>query len=146
MRSVTHLRTYRRAFSSLGTSPAVGSAPHVLGSAGYTVIRAQIYQDYQTYALYQALLRAGPELLPRPAPALSLSPRLIRALRSGNSEIPRLPLVGDDPRRDRTTAHCAWAWVTSTIRLRFRNPGNVGIAGHRDTFFQSAAWVFARMI
>jgi sortase A len=136
MRSVTHSgRSWRRAFLHWVRALLWVVLLIALGSAGYTVIRAQIYQDYQTYALYQALQgRAGASSWP--APALSLSPRAHPGSPIGQLEIPRLHLSvmileGTDDRALRL----GLGHINQTAFPG--NPGNVGIAGHRDTFFRA---------
>jgi sortase A len=139
-----------------------------LGSVGFTMLRAEVFQSYETYALYQALQNKPASLMgflshwaahhsssvresasPLPAqsradsrPGTSKAPSFSSRAHPAASgspigllEIPRLHLSvivveGTDER----SLRLGLGHIYQTALPG--NPGNVGIAGHRDTFFR----------
>jgi sortase A len=104
-----------------------------LASLGYvagTVGGAALYQDYESRQL-DAILRSGPQ---PSTPAGSVTPAPSRRI-IGRIEIPRLGVStiiknGDDAR----TLDLAVGHIRGTAMPGA--PGNIGLAGHRDTFFR----------
>ncbi|HTM04176.1 MAG TPA: class D sortase [Vicinamibacterales bacterium] len=106
-----------------------------LGYYGYVTAEAYLYQAYETRELDAILQNAPPEATaPDPAPVgRRAEPPAGSAL--GRIDIPRLGVsaiirAGSDSR----TLRLAVGHIAGTAYPG--EPGNVGLAGHRDTFFR----------
>jgi sortase A len=109
---------------------ALASLGYVAGTLG----GAALYQDYESRQL-DAILRSGP----RPStPAGTAAPAPRRII--GRIEIPRLGVStiiknGDDARTlDLAVGHIRGTALPGA-------PGNIGLAGHRDTFFRRLRYI-----
>src|ERR1043166_1270898 len=107
-----------------------------LGYCAYVVLEAQIYQSYENEALDAMLTQTSAVADAQPA-ANGPVPRTIPAAGSaiGRIEIPRLQVsaivrAGSDAR----TLQLAVGLIPGTALPG--EPGNIGLAGHRDTFFR----------
>jgi sortase A len=105
-----------------------------LGYYSYATVEARLYQEFENQQL-DAILRSAPAPAPITSPAVvrRSAPRAGDAL--GRVEIPRLGVstivrAGTDAR----TLSLAVGHISGTA-LPGEN-GNVGLAGHRDTFFR----------
>jgi len=106
-----------------------------IGYYAYVTLEAYVYQAYETREL-DAILRSAPATSDdrsRPAPRRPVEPAEGTAI--GRIEIPRLGVsaivrAGSDAR----TLSLAVGHIPGTALPG--EPGNVGLAGHRDTFFR----------
>lgn len=106
-----------------------------LGYYGYVSVEAALYQTYENREL-EAILRSGPA--PRPdAPGMGDGGRAISDAGGmiGRIEIPRLDVSAIMRAGiDATTLRLAVGYIPGTAWPG--DPGNIGLAGHRDTFFR----------
>jgi sortase A len=105
-----------------------------LGYYTYVSAEAYLYQAYENRELDAILSRAAPPAA-ETAAARAPRPRLARGETVGRVEIPRLGVSvvvrsGSDAR----TLQLAVGHIPGTALPG--DPGNVGLAGHRDTFFR----------
>jgi sortase A len=104
-----------------------------LASYGYAVVEAQLYQSFENREL-DAILRSAPPQ-PRPPSGIMVKREPPAGSAIGRIEIPRLGVssivrAGSDAR----TLSLAVGHIPGTALPGER--GNVGLAGHRDTFFR----------
>jgi sortase A len=105
-------------------------AAAMLGYSAYTVIDSQLFQERQSQAFDQALELKNTLLRPPDLPPASVMNGLV-----GRMEIERLGLsVMVAEGTDGTTLRRAAGHVPGTALPG--EPGNIGITGHRDTFFR----------
>lgn len=100
-----------------------------LGYFGYATVEAQLYQAFENREL-DAILASGPPSAPMPH-----LPRPVQGTVIGRIEIPRLGVSavirsGSDAR----TLKLAVGHIPGTALPG--ETGNIGLAGHRDTFFR----------
>lgn len=107
-----------------------------LGYYGYVWGEARLYQAYENREL-DAILQSAPAAAPQEAGSPAAAPRKVLAPGSpiGRIEIPRLGVssivrAGSDAR----TLQLAVGHIPGTAMPG--EPGNMGLAGHRDTFFR----------
>lgn len=122
------LRALERLFVAVGVA--------ALGHFGYVTAETALYQRYENREL-DAILRSGPVPLPD---ASDTGEAVLRPLPGpgtviGRIEVPRLGVsaivrVGDDAE----TLRLAVGYLPGTALPG--EPGNIGLAGHRDTFFR----------
>jgi sortase A len=126
-RSVRLLRVFERGLLVLGVT--------LLGYYGYVSAEARLYQTFEQREL-QAILTSAPAVshdANRPPPARRLRPAAGSTI--GRIEIPRLGVstvirAGTDSR----TLNLAVGHISGTAFPG--ESGNIGLAGHRDTFFR----------
>ena len=110
----------------------------LLGYVGYVQVEALLYQRYEDRALDAILASRATTIVPGDATGASASPlhqRPAAGSTIGRVEIPRLGVsavvrAGNDAR----TLRLAVGYIPGTALPG--EAGNVGLAGHRDTFFR----------
>ncbi|HVZ23197.1 MAG TPA: class D sortase [Vicinamibacterales bacterium] len=129
-RSAPHARRVARWLQWLLLAVGVVS----LGYYGYVQTEARLYQDYENRQL-DAILQSGPRHAEAPEAGRAARHEPPPGTVLGRIEIPRLHVsaivrVGSDAR----TLRLAVGYIPGTALPG--EPGNVGLAGHRDTFFR----------
>jgi sortase A len=111
----------------------------LLGYCAFALVDAWIFQRRESAELERLLRdrRAASEVTPQPAPAVSpkAAPAAVEGSLIGRIEIPRLLVsVVVVEGVDKTTLRRAVGHIPGTALPG--DAGNVGLAGHRDTFFR----------